>query len=282
MNYIKVTNDKGASIVIDNINNYALIDITGLNPPKANINRTMIAGSDGSSVVNTYVQDRNIVMTLQLMGDIESNRLALYDIFKIKRSVTFLYSSDLIEAKIQGYVEAVEVPPMVWPVKALISLICPQPYFEALENIIADVASIVPQFQFPLELLSTGIEMGIINPSQAINVLNPGDIPIGMTITYRATGEVVNPKIINTHTLQFIELTTTMELGDVITISTETNKKRIQRIRDGVVSNLFNALVIGSTFLQLSEGDNVLYVSAASGSSALLADVQYIPKYSGV
>ena len=73
-----------------------------------------------------------------------------------------------------------------------------------------------------------------------------------------------------------------MESGDEITINTEVGQKRIERNRGGVIINLFNSLVIGSTFLQLHEGDNVLYGSATSGSTALLIEVQYRTKYSGV
>lgn len=282
MREIKFTNERGQSLVISDHDNYALLNITGLNPPTAIIQTNRIANFDGTTFIGSVVNQRNIVITLQLLGEAEVSRLKLYDVFKIKRKGTFYYRSDLIEAMIEGYVEAVEVMPMSWPVVAMISLICNKPYFEAMNDIIADVTSIDAHLEFPLELTSVGIELGTLQTLQEVNVINHGDIPVGMIIRFRSTGAVVNPKLLNTQTLEFIELDTTMESGDEITINIEVGQKRIERNRGGVIANLFNSLVIGSTFLQLHEGDNVLYGSASSGSTALLIEVQYRTKYSGV
>ena len=73
-----------------------------------------------------------------------------------------------------------------------------------------------------------------------------------------------------------------MLAGDVLTITTEVGKKRIERIRNGETANLFNTLVLGSTFLKLEEGDNVLYATSNSGSSSLFTEITFRPKYSGV
>jgi len=282
MKHIKFENDRGSSLIIGDDSDYALINITGISPPTANISTSKIAGFDGTTFINSSVNQRNITLTLQLRGNIEANRLKLYDIFKIKRKGTFNYTSDLINAKIDAYVENVEAPPMDWPVKAFISLLCPQPYFEALDDIVTDITSIQYSLEYPLELLQIGIELGSLQTSEPVNVINPGDIPIGMIIRCRATGAVVNPKLVNTQTLEFIELNTTMESGDIITINTEVGNKRIERNRNGTITNLFNSLVVGSSFLQLTEGDNVLFGSAQSGSNALFIEVQYRAKYSGV
>ena len=84
-----------------------------------------LAGFDGSTFVNSTVNPRNIVLTLQLNGNVEDARRELYEIFKIKQKGTLTYTSERIEAQIEAYVEALEVPPMSWPVKAIISLLCP-------------------------------------------------------------------------------------------------------------------------------------------------------------
>jgi len=261
---------------------FALLDLAGIHPPKANLNLQTITGFDGATFVSASVQPRNLFLTLQLQGDVEANRHKLYEIFKIKQKGTLKYSSERIEAQIEAYVETLEILPMSWPVKALISLLCPQPYFEALQDILVDISFIEAALTFPFQLETPGIEMGVVFPSEAVNLFNPGDIPIGMKIRYTANGEVVNPKLINTRTLAFIELETTMVAGDVLTITTEVGKKRIVRLRNGETTNLFNTLALGSTFLQLEEGDNVLYATSQSGSSSLFTEISFRPKYSGV
>lgn len=279
---LQYINAKQQSLSLGEDSDFALIDLTGINPPKANIQIQSIAGFDGATFVNASVNPRNLVLTLQLHGDVEANRQKLYESFKMKQKGTLIYTSERIQAQIEAYVEALEIPPMSWPVKALISLLCPQPYFEALEDILTDISFIESTFAFPLQLTESGIEMGIVVPSEAVNLFNPGQLSVGMKIRYTANGEVVNPKLINTQTLEFIELQTTMLAGDILTITTEVGKKRIERLRSGETANLFNTLVLGSTFLQLEEGDNVLYATSSSGSSSLFTEITFRPKYSGV
>lgn len=279
---LEYINAKQQSLVLGENSDFTLIDLTGINPPKANIQIQSIAGFDGATFVNASVNPRNLVLTLQLQGDVEVNRQKLYELFKIKQKGTLIYTSERIQAQIEAYVEALEIPPMSWPVKVLISLLCPQPYFEALEDILTDISFIESTFAFPLQLSDVGIELGIVVPSEAVNLFNPGQLSVGMKIRYTANGEVVNPKLINTQTLEFIELQTTMLAGDVLTITTEVGKKRIERLRNGETTNLFNTLILGSTFLQLEEGDNVLYATSGSGSSSLFTEITFRPKYSGV
>jgi len=281
MNYIEFRNEKGQRLIIGDNSDYSLINITGINPPKANINTSRIASFDGTKFISSFVNQRNIVMTLQINGDVEANRLNLYDIFKIKRKGTLYYRSDLINVQIEAYVELIESPPMEFPVKALVSLISPKAYFEALNTKRQNITSIDGHLEFPLEL-SPGFVFGTLETSQIVNVINSGDIPIGMMIIYRATGEIENPRLVNTQTLDFIELNTSMQAGDVITINTEVGQKRIELDRGGVITNLFNTLVVGSKFLQLEEGDNLLFGSAESGVNALIIEVRYKEKYSGV
>lgn len=279
---IQYVNSKNESLIIGESMDFSLIELSGLCPPKANIITKTRTGFDGSSVVSAVVNTRNLVMVLQMSTDVEANRLKVYDIFRIKQKGILTYTSELIQAQIEGYVESVEVLPMSWPVKVVISLICPQPYFEALQDILIDIASIEDALSYPLELFSSGIEIGIIHPSQALNVLNPGDISIGMTIKFQAIGEVINPKIINTLSLQSIELEIVMQAGDIIQVTTEVGKKKIELIHAGETTNIFNTLVMGSVFMQLESGDNVLYTTSETGSTFLLTQVIFRPKYSGV
>lgn len=281
MKNIEFINEKGQSIVLDGSNDFALLNIDGVSPPNASINTSRIANFDGTKFISAIVNQRNIVITLQLLGDVEANRLKLYDVFKIKRKGTIYYRSNIIETKIDCYVETVSSSPMEWPNKAFISLICPSAYFEALDEITKDITKIDGHLEFPLEI-TPSFQFGTIQTSQIVNVINPGDIPIGMMIVYRSTATVVNPKLINTRTLEFIELETTMESGDIITINTEVGQKRIELNRGGTITNIFNTLVVGSKFLQLEEGDNLLFGNAQSGVNALLIEVQYRAKYSGV
>lgn len=282
MREVKFINEHGQTLNMDDDSNYALIGLAGTNPPVANINMSTVVNFDGASFIGSTVNQRNVVITLQIRGSVEENRLKLYDIFKVKRKGTLYYRSDLMEAKIDAYVEYVDLNSMTNPVVAMISLICPKPYFEALDSIIANITSVTSLLKFPLELTTSGNELGMLQTNQAVNIINHGDTQIGMIIRFRAIGEVVKPKLLNTKTLEFIELNTTMQAGDLISVNTETGQKRVELDRNSVVTNIFNSLVLGSKFLQLYEGDNILYGTAQSGYASLLVEVEYRIKYIGV
>ena len=80
-----VENTRGATLCLtQNESNYQLISITGLSPPSAQINTTKVAGMDGTRFNSASLNQRNIVFTIRLNGDIEANSQALYSFFRIK------------------------------------------------------------------------------------------------------------------------------------------------------------------------------------------------------
>lgn len=279
---LEYTNHRGVSLVIGEDQDLELVDLQGLNPPQATFASSTLSGFDGIRVNQAWVTARNLILVLRLKGDPEVTRQKLYRCFAIKQTGILKFTSHHLQVQIQALVESVECPPMVWPQKVVISLVCPQPFFEALSEVMKDITSITEALSFPLEFRGSGIELGEIHPSEAQNIVNPGDLKVGMTIRFQAVGTVINPRLINTITLEDLELNLTLQSGDVVTITTEPGNKRIELNRSGVITNQFNSLVLGSTFLQLEPGDNVLYATSSVGSSFLLTQVAFKPKYSGV
>lgn len=285
LQYIDYYNKKGDKVRISDglETQFAFYDISGVSPPQAAINTTSTAGYDGSVVNNTSVEKRNIVLTIQILGDATAGKKALYSVFKSKQQGELFYKSDGWEVKIPCYTEKLEIVPTARPLKAVISLICPQPYWEALDALHVELQSITNAFYFPLVLLEEGIPLGIINPQYAINVENDGDVTLGFTVEFIANnGTVSNPRLINTQTLEYLALDMEMQAGDVITICTTRSNKRVTLTRNGVDYNYFNSLADGSTFLQLDEGDNEFQFTADGGESNLLMRMSYVPLYIGV
>lgn len=284
LHYIDYENKRGDKLRISDgsESQYIFYNIDGVSSPDADINTEATAGYDGSTVVNTSVGNRNIVITVEIAGDASNAKKRLYKVFKVKQPGTLYYKSDGWDVKIPCYTEKLEIVPTAKPLQAVISLICPQPYFEALEAIKKELRSVEDAFFFPLVLLEDGIPLGIINPQYAVNVVNDGDVTLGMTVEFKAAGNVTNPKLINTKTLEYIQLDVDMIAGDLITVCTENKKKRVTLLRNGVESNYFNYLTDGSTFLQLEEGDNEFQYTAESGESNIYMTIKYTPYYAGV
>lgn len=135
-----------------NESNYQVINISGLNPPNAQINRTPVAGMDGTNFNSSKLEERNIVITLKINGDIEQNRIKLYSYFNTKQWCRLYYKNELRDVYIEGYVETVEVDHFVIDQTMQISIVCPKPYFRALDEIITDVSKILKMFEFPFAI----------------------------------------------------------------------------------------------------------------------------------
>ena len=131
---------------------YQILSITGLNPPNAQINTTTIVGLDGAVFNSSKLETRNLVLTIKINGDVETNRLLLYSYFKTKDKCTFYYSNNSRDVSIEGYVESVECDLFSNNELAQISIICPYPYFKALTQIITDFSNVTPQFVFPFSI----------------------------------------------------------------------------------------------------------------------------------
>ena len=146
----------------------------------------------------------------------------------------------------------------------------------------AEVAIWRGAFEFPLEIVTGGIEMGFREPSLIVNIENPGDVACGMEIRFKALATVVNPLLFNVNTREFIKINKTLTAGEVLTVTTHFANKRVETYKNGITSNAFNWIDLDSTFLQLTPGDNLLRYDADDGLDNLEVDIYYNPQYVGV
>lgn len=124
--------------------------------------------------------------------------------------------------------------------------------------------------------------MGYRAPSLIVNVLNDGQESTGMMIRFRALGTLLNPSLINVNTYETLKINTTMLAGDVIEISTYERRKEVILNRNGQQFNIFNALDLSSTFLQLEIGDNLFRYDAEEGLDNLEVSMTFTPRLIGV
>ena len=107
-------------------------------------------------------------------------------------------------------------------------------------------------------------------------VQNFGGIETGLTFELFATGTIVNPKIFNYITNEYIGLNFTMLQGDLITITTGIGNKTVSLFRNGQTTNIFNSLMLGGTWLQLPSAGGVFVYTVDSG---LIADLEITIKH---
>lgn len=166
--------------------------------------------------------------------------------------------------------------------KGLLQFSCDDPFIYSNDEQKVDVAVWIGAFEFPLEIVEEGIEMGYRSQSLITNVRNDGDNDTGMIIRFKALASVSKPSLININTYETLKLNFDMIGGDVIEISTYVGKKSVTLIRNEEKTNIFNAVDLESTFLQLAPGDNLIRYDAESGIDNLDVSMTYTNQFVGV
>lgn len=283
MGYIlKAENHRGEVINLSADPNYILYKIEGLQPPSVNVNVSDNATSDGSTFNSARANSRNIVIYVAIKGIVEESRINLYKYFPLKKKIKLYYKNDTRDVYIEGYVELIECDLFSASQVAQISIICPQPYFKGVDELVSYFSDISSLLQFPFSIASSGIEFSAVTTNIRKSIINTGDIESGIIIRLYAMGAVVNPVVYDVLNRTFIKLNYTMLADDEIIINTYKGEKSITLVRNGLSSNVMGYMAADSTWLTLQSGDNVFTYDAESGNSNLQLTFTTSVLYGGV
>lgn len=281
----KIENSSGEILTLTgNEPVYQVIDITGLNPPNAQINTSTIVGLDGAIFNSSKLETRNIVLTIKINGDVETNRLRLYGLFRTKEKCTFYYSNSSLDVSINGYVETVDCNLFTNSEMAQISIICPYPYFQSINEILQDFSHVNSLFTFPFSI-DIGNPVVISEYSTGgINVYNGSESETGAIIEINISKSINSIEIKNTTTGDDFTLNYSFLANDKVTINTNKGQKSITLIRNGVISNIFSSLQAGSVFFQLAVGNNLFeyLVDGEENNESVYIVFRYYNVYRGV
>ena len=278
----KVENHNGEVLNLSTSSKYTLYKITGLQPPASAVNTSNNATSDGVSVNGVRVDKRNIVLYIALNGDIEESRINLYKYFPLKKTITIFFKHGSRDVYIKGMVELIECDLFAQRQVAQISVICPQPYFKAVNDIVSYFSDVSALFEFPFSISEAGVEFSAITTNVRKSIINAGDVPSGVVIDLYAIGTVVNPVIYDVMKRTHIKLMFTLEVGDHVIINTNHGEKSITLVRAGVSTNIMGYLYPSSSWLTLESGDNVFTYDCDSGNSNLQITFSSSVLYGGV
>lgn len=263
----KIENAKNNILELtQNESNFQVVSIEGLNPPNAQINRSTAVGLDGSKYNSARLQERNIVITLKLNGNIEENRLNLYRYFSTKGWCKFYYKNEHRNVFIEGYIETVECDLFTKAEIMQISILCPYPYFKDAQIIVDDISKALAAFKFPFAInITAPIPFSTIDTSKLTNVYNDSESETGVIIEISLLGNVNKIQVVCVTTGERFTINYNFEANDKVVINTNRGEKSITLIRDGVETNIFTSIVKGSTFFQLGIGDNYFSYLVDSG-----------------
>lgn len=265
----KVENTKNKILELtQNESEYQVVSIEGLNPPNAQINTSKIAGLDGSKFNSSSLNERNLVITIKLNGNIEQNRINFYSFFRSKEWIKFYYKNDSREVYIEGYVESVACGLFTNNETMQISILCPNPYFKGMDEIIDDISKSIAAFEFPFAIdVTDPIEFSTIDTSKITRVDNDSESETGVIIDIDVLGNCNKIQLNNISTGEIFTLNYEFLESDKITIDTNKGSKSVSLIRNATKINLFGALVKNSTFFQLNIGDNYFSYLVDNGTN---------------
>lgn len=305
---VTVTNPKGEALVLEltNPEKSGLIvkSIEGLGPPKANINGQELATSDGMYYSSARANTRQIIFNLVMFErtddsqygrlSIEESRHLTYRYFPLKKEITIRIATDTRSLYCKGYVESNDPDIFSQNESAVISVVCPDPWFYTDggdKTIFSGVRSI---FEFPFS--NESLVSGLIEFSEiwlnTLAILNyKGDVDTGVIITIHALDAAENIHIYNVDTGEEMtidtskirELTgTDLMSRDDIVISTVRGDRYCKLLRNGEYTNLIGAISKDSDWFQITAGNNGFGFTADSGEGNLSVSFSYHNAYVGI
>jgi hypothetical protein len=277
-------NEISAAVTLRQRKPFFLSKLDGVGRIRQTINTFHAPEQDGAFYISSTLDMRNITIEGNVVaGNIDEAyefRRHLLKIFTPKQRGTLIYRDRQISCIVEeaGFSQGnIARAPAFF-----ISLLCPSPFFEAMEAIREELASWQGNFQFPLEIVDPGIEMGIRQPSQIITIDNIGDVPCGCEAVFRALGSLENPELLNLDTGEFIRINAAMTYGEEYHVFTHFAGKRVIHKIGTTETNAFPSLDVGSTFIQLAAGRNTLRYDAADNIDLLEVSIFYRPQFLGV
>lgn len=298
---IKVTNPKGESLVLDLFHpeksGLIVRSISGLGPPKANINSMDLATADGALYSSARASTRNIVFNLQFMfaPTIEDSRQLTYKYFPLKKLVKIEVETDNRSLETSGYVESNSPDIFSREETTQISIVCLDPFFYDPNPSVTQFATVTPTFEFPFSNESTSedlIEFGTINLDTRSTIDYVGDVDTGILITIHALGSVSGSLTIynvETQEKMVIDLAKIKMLigkdygsGDDIIISTVSGDKYVQVLHDGKYTNAIAAIEKLADWFQVSVGRNIFNFTVTKGIENLVMSFSYRNAYGGI
>jgi hypothetical protein len=263
---------------------FILAGAEGLHGIEVDIGESESPYTDGTNIETVKALPRGIEIPLIFRGDVEEAINAVTSVVKSKQIGTLKEESSKGEITVKGVVSIPPYSRMKQSCGVTLSIYCGQPYWEDLEQMVAEIAEATGLLFFPTEgqyFTEVGRPFGVLDTSLEKTFVNDGDTDVGMIVTINTYGEVKNPRLSCSSGTQngwWMQLNATLKGDDEVEISTLRGNKYItingSEIYNGEpVTNLltFN----GNDWLQLEQGENTFNITAESGSTNLHYSIGY-------
>lgn len=279
----RLENEAGNIVNVNDEIRYRVISCTGLNPPSAAIFTAKSPNRKGSKYKGSSLDERNMILTIKLLGDVEENRIALYDWVNTENYVKIYYKNGKRDVYIEGYVQDCPIELFTDNEVVNVAILCPDPYFKDLQDIAIEITTALSQFVFPFSIGNVGVPFSTIKEDNHTPVINAG-AETGGIFRLSFSGAASGITIYNTqNTLERMVINHTFKSGDVVIVDTDRSPKRIELIEaNGVKSNILRYVEKNPTWFTIKSGTNEFGFDAVSGQSNVSMTISFTNKYVGV
>ena len=282
MYHVILENENGEQLDLMHHKDMICINIDGATSMTATLNETENANIDGSTINSERIDSRPINLTVLIMNNYGECRTKLYQHAVIKKHIKLSLVNDVRSVYIEGKVKSIECDPWTQKQQMVITILCPEPYFNEIMALEEEFSKIIKMLHFPLVIEAKGIPFGVITDIMQVEVVNVGEVDTGLEFILRALGEVENPKIINMRTGEYLRLNYTMQPGEAIHIGTIDKMKYVKSIYHDTETNIIGNFDLSSTWLIAKVGVTQFTFAADSGENKLEMSVRFQNKYLGI
>ena len=273
-----LTNKNGQTLDLLNNDRYFILSACqGLHGLDTDIATAESPYLDGAIVENVKALPRGISLTFKLVPNIKEAIDFFTSIVKTKQYVTLTETENGKSITIKGIVTIPPFTRMSAMCEIQLDIYCGQPYWEDMQQIITDIALVIPKLFFPYNMgqyftpvngTRGGRVFSVVDTSLEKTFDNDGDVAVGMNIRIIALGEVSNPTIYCSSGEQngnYMRLNLTLSGNDEVEINTTKGNKYIKingsETYEGqpVLSYL---TFTGTDWLQLETGENTFNITA--------------------
>lgn len=280
---LKLENINANVVNINDNVNYLVLGCSGLTPPSASIYTGKSPNRKGVKYNGSTLNERNIVLQIKILGDVEKNRNALYEWIDTEQYCKVYYRNETKNVYCEGHIQDCDADFFTDNEIISIAILCENPYWKDLQTISAEISSLLKQFTFPFAIDNAGIPFSTIRESNVTTIINSG-AETGVKITLICNGDISNFTLFDAQdtTKRFV-INTTLPDGWVVMINTEGSPKTcIATKPDGTTVNLLKYVGNNPTWFTLKKGYNIFGFAADSGLADAEVLIGYENKYLGV
>lgn len=259
---------------------YKITSLEGLSASDIELNLVANGQDHGSRMAGRRVTERTITIEGRYRGKREQDaiREEMIAFFNPLHTGTLTVQQGDITRKIDFVVSGFEIKQKGTQMAYQVILTCAKPFFRDASEYAENMAGRTAMIHAPLAFASVGLVSSIKKFKQEMAITNYGHKETGIRIEIVARGAVVNPRLDNLTTGEYIKVNVTMATGDVLLINT--NKGETDITLNGVGVN--NKKDRGSRYFKLFEGVNTLKYNADEGYIHMDVFPRYTAEYLGI